>query len=151
PIAPPAPEVKAVLEKIIQTLERVGAKLKPGWPAGFQPVALLDNYLFHLYSFLFSVAQPDEQRAWRERLANSQTSEAGAIRGSFADWQRQNFRRLAFRGQWQAYFEQVDVFLMPVAFSTAFAHDHSESQEQRTIATSTGPRRYLDFFNWIAT
>ena len=37
-----------------------------------------------------------------------------------------------------------------MGFSAAFPHDHSEPQEQRTIATSAGPRRYLDLFNWIA-
>jgi len=68
----------------------------------------------------------------------------------FAEWQQQNLRRLAFRAQWQAYFEQTDVFLSPVAFSAAFPHDHSEPQERRTIATSAGPRRYMDMLNWIA-
>src|SRR5215470_4330254 len=36
PIAQPTPEVEAVLEKAIQTLERAGVTLKPGWPPGVQ-------------------------------------------------------------------------------------------------------------------
>jgi amidase len=74
---------------------------------------------------------------------------AGAL-SSFSGWQAQNFRRLGYRAHWQAYFEQVDVFLSPVTFNATFPHDHSEPQDQRTIATAQGPRRYMDMINWIA-
>src|SRR6185295_4919388 len=127
-----------------------GAKLKPGWPAGYQPLELINNYLFHLYAFLFSVSPPEQQQALRKEFAESHTPGAEGIRSSFADWQRQNFRRIGFRAQWQTYFREVDVFLSPVTFSTAFAHDHNEPQEQRRIATTSGPRRYLEMMNWIA-
>ena len=33
---PVTPETKAALEKAIQALEKAGARLKPGWPAGFK-------------------------------------------------------------------------------------------------------------------
>ena len=69
---------------------------------------------------------------------------------SFADWQQQNFRRLGYRAQWQSYFDEVDVFLSPVAFTTAFEHDHSEPHDKRTIATVDGPRAYDDMVRWIA-
>jgi amidase len=150
PIAPPTLEVKAVLEKTIQVLDRAGAKLKLGWPPGFQAADLLSNYGFLLDAFLFSVASPKEQETRRKNFAKSQSPDAAAALSSFADWQRQNLRRLRFRAQWQAYFEQVDVFLSPVAFSPAFPHDHSEPMDGRTIATSSGPRRYHDLLNWIA-
>ena len=61
-----------------------------------------------------------------------------------------NLRRLAHRAQWQEYFRDVDVFLSPVTYTAAFLHDHSEPQTLRTVATSAGPRRYMDIFNWIA-
>ncbi|MGH9650303.1 MAG: amidase family protein, partial [Terriglobales bacterium] len=150
PIAPPAPEVKAVLEQAIRSLDRAGANLKPGWPSGYQPADLMDNYLFHPFAFLESEVPPDAQEAQRKEFANLHTPHAGASLSTFADWQRQNLRRLSFRAQWQSYFEQVDVFLSPVAYSPAFPHDHSEPQGERTIATSTGPRRYMDLLNWIA-
>jgi amidase len=149
PIAPPTPEVKKVLENVIDTLGRAGAKLKPGWPAGYRPADLLANYRFHLDAFFFSVSPPEEQERLRKTFTNTMGQGSGAT-SSFAEWQQQNFRRLGFRAQWQAWFEQVDVFLSPVAFSAAFPHDHSEPQEQRTIATSAGPRRYMDMFKWIA-
>ena len=149
PIAPPTPEVKAVLQNVIEVLERSGAKLKSGWPTGYRPADLLANYAFLLQAFLYSVAPPEEQARLRKTFATNMGQGSGAL-SSFAEWQQQNFHRLGFRAQWQAYFEQVDVFLSPVAFTAAFPHDHSEPQEQRTIATSAGPRRYMDMLNWIA-
>jgi len=149
PIAPPTPEVKKVLENVIDMLGRAGAKLKPGWPAGYSPADLQANYRFHLDAFFFSVSPSEEQERLRKTFPNTLGQGSGAL-SSFAEWQQQNFRRLGFRAQWQAWFEQVDVFLSPVAFTAAFPHDHSEPQEQRTIATSAGPRHYMDLLNWIA-
>lgn len=149
PFAPPTPEVKTVLEGVIEHLRRAGATLKPGWPDGMKPAELLANYRFHLDAFFYSTAPPQEQERLRKEFGSEFGSPSSGASSSFADWQQQNFRRLAFRAQWQAYFDQVDVFLSPVAFTTAFPHDHSEPQEQRKIATSTGLRNYREMFNWI--
>jgi amidase len=151
PIAPPTPEMKSLLEKTISALDRAGAQLEPGWPAGFQIQNLLETYKFLLFAFLFSVSPPEQQEAQRKASAADPSSPPPPGMAPFADWQRQNFRRLGFRAQWQNYFNDVDVFLSPTAFTPAFPHDHSEPQEQRLIATSTGPRHYLDLFAWIAT
>jgi amidase len=150
PIAPPTPEVKAVLENVVDRLGRAGAKMKQGWPEGLKPVELLANYKFMLEAFLYSTAPPEEQERLRKTAGNMVADKNSGAISSFADWQKQNFRRLAYRAQCQAYFNQVDVFLSPVAFTAAFPHDHSEPQEQRTIATSAGPRHYMDMLNWIA-
>jgi amidase len=150
PIAPPTPEVKALLESAIEKLGRSGAKMKPGWPEGLKPAELLVNYKFMLEAFLYSTAPPEEQERLRKTAGNMVADKNSGATSSFADWQKQNFRRLAYRAQWQAYFNQIDVFLSPVAFTEAFPHDHSEPQEQRTIATSGGPRHYMDMLNWIA-
>jgi len=150
PIAPPTPEVKALLENAIEKLGRAGAKMKPGWPERFKPAELLANYMFMLEAFLFSTSPPEEQERLRKTAGDMVAGKNSGAMSSFAGWQQQNFRRLAYRAQWQAYFNQVDVFLSPVAFTAAFPHDHSEPQEQRTIATSAGPRRYMDMLNWIA-
>jgi amidase len=139
-----------VLENVIDRLGRAGAKLKPGWPEGLKPAELLANYRFLLEAFLYSTAPPEEQERERKAFPDALAAKNSGALSSFADWQQQNFRRLAYRAQWQAYFDQVDVFLSPVAFTTAFPHDHSEPQDQRTIATSSGPRHYMDMLNWIA-
>ena len=150
PIAPPTPEVKALLENAIDRLGRAGAKMKPGWPEGLKPAELLANYKFMLGAFFYSTAPPEEQERQRKAFPDLMAAKNSGALSSFADWQQQNFRRLAYRAQWQAYFNQVDVFLSPVAFTAAFPHDHSEPQDQRTIATSAGPRHYMDMLNWIA-
>jgi amidase len=150
PIAPPTPEVKALLENVIDRLTRAGAKMKPGWPEGLKPADLLANYKFMLEAFFYSTAPPEEQERLRKTAGGMVADKNSGAMSSFADWQKQNLRRLAYRAQWQGYFNQVDVFLSPVAFTAAFPHDHSEPQDQRTIATSAGPRHYMDMLNWIA-
>ncbi len=145
---PVTAETKAALERVIQTVEKTGAKMKPGWPVGFKINEMYENYMFHLFAFMFSVQPPAEREAFlKEMSADGQPAPGLA---PFADWQTQNFRRLGFRAQWQKYFEDVDVFLSPVAFTTAFAHDHSEPQGKRTIATPQGARPYFDMVKWIA-
>jgi amidase len=150
PIAPPTPEVKALLQATIDRLTRAGARMKHGWPEGFQPAELLVNYQFMLEAFLFSTSPPAEQERLKKTVGEMVANRNSGALSSFADWQKQNLRRLAFRAQWQAYFNQIDVFLSPVAFTAAFPHDHSEPQDHRTITTSAGPRRYMDMLNWIA-
>ncbi len=147
PLAPPTTEVRRVLEKTMETLSRGGAQMKPGWPSSFRPAELLDNYLFMLEAFFASVSSPEELEHQRKEVG---TLSPQGQTPSFVAWQRQNFRRLAFREQWQAYFEQIDVFLSPVTFCTAFPHDHSVPQYKRVIATKDGPRRYMDMLNWIS-
>ncbi len=148
PYCPVTPETKAVLENTIHKLERAGATLKRGWPAGVKIEELNQNYRFHLDAFNFSVETPEQQEGERKEAAASGKAMPGLV--SFADWQQQNFRRLRYRAQWQSYFEEVDVFLSPVAFTTAFEHDHSEPQDKRKIATIHGPRDYDDMLSWIA-
>jgi amidase len=150
PIAPTTPEVAAVLAEMIDVLGKAGAKLKPGWPAGYRPGALLETYCFMLSAFGASMA-PDGVRQEQPQAAANPLDpfEAGA-RATFREWQQKNLRRLAYRAQWQAYFGEVDVFLSPVGFAAAFPHDHSEPQTQRQIPTSLGPRNYMEFLNWIA-
>jgi len=150
PFAPVIPEMKPLLENVLEHLRRAGATLKPGWPQGVEPAELFANYQFHLDAFFFSTSPPQEQERLRREFGDEFGKPNSGAGSSFAYWQQQNFRRLAFRAQWQAYFDQVDVFLSPVAFTTAFPHDHSAPQEKRTIATSAGPRHYMDMLKWIA-
>jgi amidase len=148
PIAPPTPETRAVLAKTIDALARAGAKLKPGWPAGYQPGALLETYCFMLSAFGASMAPPGAPQE-NPQANPADPFEAGA-RATFREWQQKNLRRLAYRAQWQAYFGEMDVFLSPVTFAPAFPHDHSEPQSDRKIPTSAGPREYMEILNWIA-
>lgn len=150
PIGPPTSEVGAVLERTIEALGRLGAKLKPGWPAGIQPAELLNTYLFMLAAFSASMAPPGNPQDQGQKPADSNDPFVAGPRATFRDWQQMNLKRLAYRAQWQAYFNDVDVFLSPVTYTAAFPHDHSEPQTERRVATATGPRKYMEMLNWIA-
>ncbi|MGZ3497864.1 MAG: amidase family protein [Vulcanimicrobiaceae bacterium] len=151
PIAPLSSELAPLFEHVLHSLKRAGATLKPGWPSGFSPRDLLKTYRFMSGAFTFSVEPSDAQAADQRQFEVSDDPAARGALSSFSAWQQQNLRRLAFRAQWQAYFEHVDVFLTPVAFAPAFPHDHSEPVEKRTIDTPDGKRGYWDLRNWIAT
>ncbi len=150
PIATPAPEVRAVLENTIENLRRAGAKLKPGWPAEFEPSPMLETYRYLLFSFFIS-RSPDpvkiSLRAEFERIAGPAAAEA---LGSASYLREQNMRRLEYRAQLQSYFNEIDVFLSPVSFTATFPHDHSEPQSARKIQTVAGPRNYMEGLNWMA-
>ena len=151
PFARPSTGVRRVLQTTVEALSRAGAQMKPGWPGSYSPAQLLGNYLFMLEAFFASVTPPQELEGMRKKFGELSTAGPQGWSSSFADWQKQNFRRLAFRQQWQTYFEQVDVFLSPVSITPAFPHDHSVPIGARVIATEDGPRRYLDNLNWIST
>jgi amidase len=151
PIAPPAPDVRVVLEKALENLARAGVKLKPGWPAGVQPSALLDTYRYLLFAFFINMSPPEAKQALRQQFEKLAGPDAAEALSSFSRWQAENLRRLGFRACWQAYFNEVDVFLSPVTFTAAFHHDHSRPQEMRAIATAAGPRNYMEGLNWISS
>jgi amidase len=96
-------------------------------------------------SFAISGYPPEQQQQFREFFGANAPGLA-----PFVDWQKRNLGRLAFRAQWQRHFDDVDVFLSPVGYCEAFAHDHSAPQVRRVIDTSTGPRPYMDLMKWIA-
>lgn len=149
PIAPPAPDVRAVLEKTIENLGRAGAKLKTGWPPRFQLSELLETYRYMLFAFFISRSPEPVKQSLRSEFENIAGPAAAAALGSLPYWQEQNLRRLEYRARWQDYFGEVDVFLSPVTFTAAFPHDHSEPQSQRRIDTVAGPRNYMDGLNWM--
>ena len=61
----------------------------------------------------------------------------------------QEHRRMAARAAWGRYFDDVDVFLCPAAFTTAFPLDNRPFG-QRRIATPEGERRYDELPFWIS-
>jgi amidase len=151
PVAPPAPDVRVVLEQALENLARAGVKLKPGWPAGVEPSTLLDTYRYLLFAFFINMSPPEAKQALRQQFEMLAGPDAADALSSFSRWQAENLRRLGFRACWQAYFNEVDVFLSPVTFTAAFHHDHSRPQELRAIATAAGPRNYMEGLNWIGS
>ncbi|GAB2659293.1 amidase family protein [Kribbella swartbergensis] len=129
--APVSAEVGAALSDTVDQLSRQGVKLVEGWPDGVRPKDQAAAFGFQVGLF-FALH--------------------GGSGGSFADLAEvveQERRRMAARAAWQQYFGDVDVFLCPTSFTTAFPHDDRPFDE-RTIMTSYGEQRYDAQVFWIA-
>lgn len=149
PAVPVSAETKAVLEAAVRACEKAGSKVTQGWPEKFVFPELVDTYFFMLGAFDFSMMPPEAQQKARVRLEQCSDSMAKGSLSSFAEWQRQNMKRLAYRAMWEKFFESIDVFLMPTAFTTAFPHDHTPI-DTRMIPTPDGAARpFMDLLKYI--
>jgi amidase len=127
-LCPVSGRSRSVLDDVIRALRSSGARLRYGWP---------------------SPKIVEQQRAVYQKLFSD---------GSMADnWRRlknllsgSRERRARARDIWQAYFETVDVFLMPASSVSAFPHDFSEPWYRRTIQTPEGPQMYLSLSFWTS-
>ncbi|MEI8409385.1 MULTISPECIES: amidase family protein [unclassified Kribbella] len=128
--APVSSEVGAALSDTIDRLGQSGAKIVEGWPAGVDPSGQADAFGFQVgLFFALHGESPDF--------------------ASLAEVIQQERRRIGLRLKWQRYFEDVDVFLCPTSFTTAFPHDERPFEE-RTIKASYGEQRYDAQVFWIA-
>jgi amidase len=128
--APVSGEVGAVLSDAVDALARAGATVAAGWPEGVDPVAQAESFGFQVRLF-FAYQEPGDDLP------------------PFAEVVDQERRRMAARAAWGRYFQDVDVFLCPASFTTAFPHDPRPFQD-RTIATPEGERPYADQVFWVA-
>ena len=137
PVCPISPEVKNLLEGVIDALGRAGAVLQAGWPTELIPKHAHDAY------DLFTTVH-----------------KRGPVRGANPDggiWQKMkkqlffaNDARVVARKIWQEYFRTHDAFLLPAVFIPAFPHDHTQPIEERQIETPEGYRPYLHLPFWAA-
>lgn len=154
PLCPLSREVKEVLTGAIEKLQKAGARLEEGWPAGVVPADQFDTYNFLLWSFFAFEMRDDQLEEMRQRALNQDGSweakRAWAWTAPHKRFLDANERRLAARGVWQDYFRTHDAFLLPTAFVPAFPHDHSMPLENRKLATPEGTRSYADLLFWIS-
>ena len=135
-MTPVSSEIKPALEAAVRAVERAGVRLQHGWPAGFSLSELFSHFFVMLKLSISALRHPSNRsnsggillrgRTTRERRAPLSVSPRGSTI-TFAD--------LLFERFWQQYFRSVDVFLLPAFPVTAFPHDHTEPQEQRTLDT----------------
>lgn len=130
PAAAVSSEVGDVLSDAIDRLGRSGAKIVEGWPDGVDPVEQAEAFGFQVELFF--------------TLHGGEPSSA-----TLAEVVAQERQRMAARMRWQRYFEDVDVFVCPTTFTTAFPHD-DRPFAQRTITTSYGEQRYDAQVFWIS-
>ena len=150
PLCPLGSDVRTVLESAVSRIEKAGAKVDRGWPAGSNFAEQLNTYLFLLYAVMAPRFPPEAQEALRAAYrANPKNVAGAALVEPHVRWQQETAKRFAARAIWQEYFRGHDVFLMPVAFVPAFPHDHSEPFDQRKLDTPEGKRPYTDITPWI--
>jgi len=149
PAAPLSVETKAVLEAAVKACERAGATVREGWPQGVRFDELLDTYLFHLGAFDFSVTPPQQQQEAREHLGTRPKAFGRGALSTFAEWQAQNMRRVAYRAMFEKYFESIDVFLLPTTFTAAFPHDHTAADVRMTPMPEGGEQPFWNFLTHI--
>ncbi len=143
-------DVLTVLENAVTKLEKAGVHVERGWPAGVNFGEQLSTYLYLLYAVMAPRFPPEAQEALRQAYRVNPKNVAGAaLVEPHTRWSAETAKRLAARAVWEEYFQNHDVFLMPVAFVPAFPHDHSEPFDQRMLATPEGKRRYSDITPWI--
>ncbi len=87
-----------------------------------------------------SDAQYHEAVLKAAKLPHSDKSYVAMMTRAFAlshrDWLRVNERRHHMRLAWDAFFEDWDVLLCPIAASTAFPHDHVGERHERMITVN---------------
>ena len=127
---PVSAEVGAQLSAAVDALAGAGATIAEGWPAGVDPVLAYESFGYQVQLF-FAFREPGQDPALLQGLV------------------AQENLRLAVRAAWQRYFEDIDVFLCPAAFTAAFRHDSGPFGE-RLIETPEGARRYDDLPFWIS-
>ena len=85
-------------------------------------------------------AQFNDAVAKASKLPHSDKSYVAMMTRAFAlshrDWLKINERRHHMRLAWDAFFEDWDVLLCPVAASTAFPHDHLGERHERSIVVN---------------
>lgn len=151
PLAPPTSDVRPLLERTISALERASARLSPGWPPDYNLNDAFNKYTFLLAAFSFSTEGKDAEESDRKRYQQSPNPFTPGALSSYAEWQQQHFRQLAYRAMWQRYFEQFDVFLMPSSFTVAIHHQHQGDLFTRSIDTPDGMRPYIQLLPWMVT
>lgn len=124
--SPVTGEVRTVLGNAVDALRAAGVSIVEGWPDGVDPGSSHETFGYHVGLF---------------------NAYHGAEFEGIADYLTQERRRMELRSAWARYFREVDVFVCPTTFTTAFPHDHRPIAE-RTIPTTEGDRPY-DLSFWI--
>lgn len=151
PFCPTSSETKKILENALEAVEKAGCTLVEGWPNGINPKRQMDGYLYILFAILDAAATAALMERVKELAEQGDPVSIIRYRASTEPAKAlgmQLMAQKACRMQWQAYFNDVDVFLSPVTFTPAIKHDHSEL-ETRTVPTESGERSYLDLLSWI--
>ncbi|MGB0677424.1 MAG: amidase family protein, partial [Ilumatobacteraceae bacterium] len=141
---------KRVLTDLVHTLTGAGVSVDTGARPGFTLEKAVDVFQRLLYAAL-SGGHPREKLD--HMAADSSDTPLGYVKRNTAmrhrDWLSNHERRLQIRKQWEEFFHDFDIMLMPVQPRDAIEHDHSEPQFDRTVMIDGVERPYTDLFTWV--
>lgn len=143
----PVSEVDAaVRNKILALAERLSlrvAKISHSAQPGFSDHENYEIFITLLRATAARKATDAEYEAYvakAAKLSHSDKSYVAMMSRAFAlshrDWLKVNERRHHMRMAWDAFFEDWDVLLCPIAASTAFPHDHVGERHERLITVN---------------
>jgi len=127
PAAPVRADVGALLSAVVDELAAAGVSIVEGWPDGVDAGRSAAAFGFQVDAF-FALHQV-----------------GGGADVPLVEFASQEATRMAVRAAWQRHFGSVDVFLCPVTFTTAIAHDPRPFGEREIDG-----RPYTDLAFWIA-
>lgn len=149
---------KAVQNKILALAERLSprvAKLSHSASPGFSDEENYEIFITLLRataSRKLTDAEYNAAVAKADKLPHSDKSYVAMMTRAFAlshrDWLKVNERRHHMRMAWDAFFEDWDVLLCPIAASTAFPHDHVGERHERLISVNGKPVSTIDQRFW---
>ncbi|MGI8902550.1 MAG: amidase family protein [Solirubrobacteraceae bacterium] len=126
---PTSHESLGILHGMVAQLEAAGVAIVHGWPDGIDPGRDFETFGRHLDAF-FAATDP-----------NASGDDAVTLRDA-PD-------RKHARDAWARHFDDVDVFVCPVASTTAYVHDDRPFAD-RTVATTNGEIPYSRLPFWIS-
>ena len=145
------PEVRTLLERASHLLADAGARVDPEARPAFTLDKVADTFFALLQAALAGGVSRDtleHYAATTGETAVARTRRALAMR--HREWLSYNERRLQLRKQWEEFFTQWDVILLPVMPCPAIPHDHSEPQAARLAWVGDEQRPYWDLITWMA-
>ncbi len=143
-------DTAVALDGAVQALVRAGATVD----TGARPQITLAKIGEIFNSLLYLALAGGHDRPKIERMATAagddHVSQVKRITaGRHRDWLALHERRLQMRAQWEEFFHEFDLILMPVHPRAAIPHDHSEPMWERRVMINGLEHPYADLFGWI--
>lgn len=156
PFCPVHPDIKIIINGVVDAMRREGAKVQEGWPEGIIFPNVFEVYFKLMAAFVSqSPAFTDTVIQTMKLLyytpyGETQRQFVEGLTISHKDWYALSLLRLRSRLAWQEYFKTYDALLMPANCVPAFAHNHERNMWGRMIEASDRPRYYAETFKWIS-
>ena len=134
------PEVRALLEKAVQSLAAAGATVDTAARPGFTLEKVADTFMALLQAALAGGNSRDKIEAFAASQGDTPVARTRRLLAMrHREWLSYNERRLQMRKQWEEFFQSWDIMLLPVMPCAAIKHDHSEPMAGRTVPVNGEP------------